>query len=89
MTTTSWPARPGSSVAEGGASAVGGPEVGVGVGGFRLPPHPKPPAHNTQASRPRWPPQGSDHDDEDQVPWTPPSKLSAAPGPSVKSLRQK
>ena len=41
------PDRRGSSAAEGGASAVGGSEVGVGVGGSRLPPHPKPPAHNT------------------------------------------
>ena len=40
------PDRKGSSVAEGGASAIGGPEVGVGVGGSRLPPHTKPPAHN-------------------------------------------
>ena len=36
----------GSSATEGGASVVGGLEVGVGVGGSRLPPHPKPPAHN-------------------------------------------
>ena len=41
------PDRVGSSAAEGGASVVGGLEVGVGVGGSRLPPHPKPPAHNT------------------------------------------
>ena len=45
------PDRKGSSAAEGGASAVGGLEVGVGVGGFRLPPHPKPPAHNTPSRR--------------------------------------
>ena len=41
------PDRVGSLAAEGGASVVGGLEVGVGVGGSRLPPHPKPPAHNT------------------------------------------
>ena len=41
------PDRKGSSAAEGGASAVGGLEVGVGVGGLRLPPHPKPPAYHT------------------------------------------
>jgi len=40
------PDRVGSSAAEGGASVAGGLEVGVGVGGSRLPPHPKPPAHN-------------------------------------------
>ena len=39
----------GSSATEGGASVVGGLEVGVGVGGSRLPPHPKPPAHNNTA----------------------------------------
>ena len=32
------PDRKGSSVTEGGASEVGRPEVGVGVGGSRLPP---------------------------------------------------
>ena len=41
------PDRKGSSVTEGDASEVGGPEVGVGVGGSRLQPRTKPPAYNT------------------------------------------
>ena len=46
------PDRKGSSAAEGGASGVGVPEGGVGVGGSRLPPHAKPLAYNTGTQAP-------------------------------------